>query len=264
MKAPAVTLEKNGHVGIVAIDAPPANTFTDEVVSELGSILDRIGGDRSVRSVLFRSLNEKIFLSGGDIKLSANAVISGEIGSQIEYVRKIQQVANKLAELDRPTVAAINGHALGGGFEMITACDFRSAVDKDTVQLGMPEVDVGFIPALGALERVGRKFGGHLALRMGLGLRLNPKEAFGLGLVDELHSEDGLDEASLSMAARLAELPTKAVGMVKSILLQGAGKEPQEINEIELRCLREILDTEDVQEGVRAFLDRRKPQFKGR
>jgi len=255
---------REGAVAVISIDAPPANAFTNQLILELGSAFDEANGDDSLRCVLLRSSNETIFLSGGDIKLSQRAMSGGDIEAQVEYVSRVQAMVGKIGGMEKPTVASINGHAIGGGFELAMACDYRVAVDNDGIALGMPEVDLGFIPALGGLERVSRKFGQHLALRMGFGARFNPKEAFRLGLVDGLYPVADLSKESMALAHKLAAMPTKALGMIKRMLLEGNGESFKEVNKLELRCLREVLRTEDVREGIKAFMERRDPQFEGR
>jgi enoyl-CoA hydratase/carnithine racemase len=251
-------------VAVISIDAPPANAFTNQLILELGSAFDEANGDDSFRCVLIRSSNERIFLSGGDIGLSEKALSGGDIEAQIEYVRAVQAIIAKLGGMGKPTVASINGHAVGGGFEMAMACDYRVAADDDAITLGMPEVDLGFIPAVGGLERVSRKFGQHLALKMGFGARFSPKDAFRLGLVDGLYRKADLSKESIAFADKLSGMPTKALGMVKRIILEGNGESLKEVNKLELRCLREVLGTEDAKEGIKAFMERRDPQFKGR
>jgi enoyl-CoA hydratase len=259
-----IQFRKEGAVAVVSVNEPPANAFTNELIAQLSSVLDEINQDDSLRSVLLESLNEKIFLSGGDIKLSARAIGLGNIEGQLEYVKKIQALVGKVGRTRKPTVASINGHAIGGGFELVMACDYRIASDNDGIILGMPEVDLGFIPALGGLERVSRKFGQHLALKMGLGARFNPKQALGLGIIDTLCSPGNLSSESIAFARRLAKLPTKAVAMIKCILAEGRGKTWKEINKLEVECLKQVLETEDAREGIKAFTEKRDPQFKGK
>lgn len=254
---------EEGNVALISIDCPPSNAFSKQLIDELDVILRHLGQDDTIRTLLIISANKRIFLSGGDIKSSETHIKSGNIDEQVNYVRSIQQVVDKLERMPKPTIASINGHVLGGGFELVMACDFRLVSDNNRIQIGIPEIDLGFIPAVGGLQRIAKKFGQHLALKMGLGLRLSPKDALEKGLVDELYSPGDLLTESMIFAKRLSALPTKAVAMIKRILLDASDIQSKEVYEMELRCLKEVLETNDVKEGINAFLEKREPQFKG-
>lgn len=251
------------NVALISIDCPPSNTFSKQLIDELDSIFRRLSQDDTIRSLLIMSSNKRIFLSGGDIRSSEKYINSGNLDGQVNYVRSIQQVVDKLERMPKPTIASINGHTLGGGFELVMACDFRLMSNNKRIKIGMPEVDLGFIPAVGGLQSIGKKFGQHLALKMGLGLRLTPKDAFETGLVDELYAPEDLLTESMIFAKRLSALPTKAVAMIKKIILGASDIQSKEVYELELRCLKEVLETNDVKEGISAFLEKREPQFKG-
>jgi enoyl-CoA hydratase len=258
-----IKYREKDYVALICVDCGPSNAFTKQLIDELDLILEQVRQDDAVRSLLIMSAKKRIFLSGGDIKSAEKNVKSGNIEEQLDYVQGIQRVVDKLERIPKPTVASINGHVLGGGFELVMACDFRLAIDNNKIQIGMPEIDLGFIPALGGLQRVGRKFGQHLALKMGLGLRLAPKDAFDIGLVDELYAPGDLSAKSMLFAKRLSALPTKAVAMIKRIIRNGSDMQSQEVHEMELHSLKEVLETNDVKEGIQAFLEKRVPQFKG-
>ncbi len=259
----AIKYRKQNFLAIVSINCPPANAFKKELIEDLHAVFDYLSSDDSIRSVLITSLNKEIFLSGGDISSSADKIAKGDIYSQLDYVRNIQKVVEKVERIPKPTIASINGHALGGGFEFIVACDFRIMSDDNRIQLGMPEIDIGFIPALGGLHRVARKFGQHLALKMGLGFRLTAHEAFDMGLVDQLCPPKELFSQSIKFAKKLGELPTKAVALIKKIVIEGYDKKIGDVYRLELSCLEKVLATEDAREGINAFLEKRRPKFKG-
>ena len=250
-------------MAIISIDCPPSNAFSTQLIDELGLIFGQVTRDDTIRSLLIISANKRFFLSGGDIKSSEKYIKSGNIGEQVNYVRAVQEVVGKLEKIPKPTIASINGHVLGGGFELVMACDFRLASDNNRIQMGMPEIDLGFIPAVGGLQRIGKKFGQHLAFKMGLGLRMTPKIAFETGLVDELYAPGDFLSESMVFAKKMGTLPTKAVAMIKKIIIDGSDIQAKEISEMELRCLKEVLGTNDVKEGISAFLEKRKPRFKG-
>lgn len=263
MSYKTIECKKEDFIGVVSINCPPANAFTRELIEDLHSVFDYLSSDDSIRSVLITSLNKKIFLSGGDISSSADKIMKGDSNAQIDYVRNIQKVVDKVERMPKPTIASINGHALGGGFEFVVACDFRTMSNNNRIQLGMPEIDIGFIPGLGGAYRVSRKFGQHLALKMGLGHRLTAQEAFNMGLVDQLYPPEELFSQSIKFAKKLGELPTKAVALIKKIVIEGYDKKIDDVYRLELSCLKKVLATEDAIEGINAFLEKRMPKFKG-
>jgi enoyl-CoA hydratase len=263
MNSNKISIKYLNSIAIIEIDSPPSNMFSKELILELNQAFEELENKKNVRCIVLESKNQKIFLSGGDLRVSKDMVISEDIKNYIEYIGKIQAVVRRLEKIPKPTVAVIAGHAIGGGFELIMACDYRLGLDSEKIVLGMPEVDVGFIPGLGGMERVSRKFGQHLALKMALGTRLSIQEAASIGIVDEVYTSAILAEKSLEFAHKLASLPTKAVGMIKYILQEGAHRHINEINKMELECLKMILQTKDLKEGICAFLEKRHPNFKG-
>lgn len=264
MKYKTITYEKKDSIGIVSFNCPPANVFTEEMIADLDSVLSELECNETIRAVLFRSLNKKIFLSGGDISLTSECIADNDLTSELAYVRRIQSIIGKLERMPKPTLASINGHALGGGFELSMACDFRLMSDDNRIQLGVPEIDLGFTPGVGGLFRISRKFGQHLALKMGLGLRLGVQEAYKLGIAEEVFPPEQLFPESIKFAQQLSKLPTKSVGLIKKIVLEGYNLNIQDVYELELCCLEEALRTEDLKEGITAYLEKRTPIFIGK
>jgi enoyl-CoA hydratase len=255
---------KEDFIAVVSINCPPANAFTEQLIEDLNLIMDSLLLDDSIRSVLITSLNERIFLSGGDINLTSDYLAKGDAKSEIDYVRSIQSIVEKIEKMPKPTLASINGHTIGGGFELAMACDFRLMSDDKNIRLGIPEIDLGFTPGLGGLYRLSRKFGQHLALKMGLGFRMSVHEAYDLGLADELYSPGDLFSQSIEFARKVGNLPTKAVALIKKIIFQGFDKRIEDVYNLELSCLEQALSTEDLKEGINAFLEKRSPKFRGK
>ena len=256
-----VVVERQDSVGVIWIDCPPANSFTPDLIRDLSNSLKDLGSDSKIRALLLASRRGSVFLSGGDIKFSAAKIRNGDVEGEVEYVRSIQQVTLAVDQIPKPMVCCINGHALGGGFELAMACDFRYAAQD--VLIGIPEVELGFMPAVGGLQRIARKFGTHLALRMAMGLRLTAQEALKLGLVDKVTAPTSVFEESLSFSHQLAQLPTVAVGMIKKALYEGFTMAMNDALRLELRCLGTVLRTRDAAEGVEAYLGKRQPAFRG-
>lgn len=216
-------IAKEKSLVIVKINCPPANSFTAELVGELDSMLNQLLVDKSVRALVLASGHKTIFLSGGDINLSISAIKSGDVQSQVDYVRSIQTVISKLEQLPMPVIACINGHALGGGFELALACDFRYMVEENAT-VGIPEIEIGYIPGVGGLQRLARKFGQHMALKMGFGLRLDAKKALEYRLVDGVFPNNLVFEETVALGKRMAELPTVAIAMMKKCIFEGFNK----------------------------------------
>ncbi|MHA1712276.1 MAG: enoyl-CoA hydratase/isomerase family protein, partial [Candidatus Freyarchaeota archaeon] len=173
-----------------------------------------------------------------------------------------QRVLMKLENLEIPVIAAINGYALGGGCEIALACDIRIASEK--AQLGQPEINLGIIPGWGGCIRLPRIVGSAKALEIILtGDRISAQEALQVGLVNMVVPEDQLEKAVKELADKLAGKPPVAVKLAKSVVKKGLESSLKSGMNLESSAFSICFATEDQKEGVKAFLEKRKPQFKG-
>jgi enoyl-CoA hydratase/carnithine racemase len=164
--------------------------------------------------------------------------------------------------MEKPVVAAINGYALGGGAELALACDVRLMARGG--EIGFPEIQLGFFPGAGGTQRLTRLIGPARALRLMMdGRRLGADEARALGLVDEVVPADLLQQTARDVAERLAEGPTRAIGLLKRCVYGGHGRPFDEGLALEGEAVMELIRTADAQEGMDAFLAKRPPRFSG-
>src|SRR5437764_3138416 len=177
---PVVRLERlpDEHIAVVTLDRPPLNAIDEQLMTELAAVTAQLAGDDETRAVLVCSAIEGVFMAGADIhefeRIAAEGIDRALLG---------QAVFTAFAELPQPTVAAINGHALGAGLELALACDFRFAARADGALLGLPEVRLGLLPGAGGTQRLTRLVGPGRATEMIMkGLQLAPDQAAEAGL----------------------------------------------------------------------------------
>jgi enoyl-CoA hydratase/carnithine racemase len=183
-------------------------------------------------------------------------------GEGVDRALLAQQVFTRFAELPQPTVAAINGHALGGGLELALACDFRIAARADGALIGLPEVRLGLLPGAGGTQRLTRIVGQGRATELIMkGIQLSPQEAADDGVVHVLVEPDELDQKARDYTVRLARQAPIALRGIKRAIRSAFA--PDGLS-VEADAFREVLASEDAQTGVKAFLDGERPTFSGR
>lgn len=254
--AEVVHLERDGDLAVLTFERPPLNAIDEQLVTELDGALGELESDSGVRAVLVRSALEGVFMAGADITEFQRI---GEEGLDRALVG--QQVVNRLAELPQPTVAAINGHALGGGLEMALACDFRFCTTDDGAFLGLPEVRLGLLPGAGGTQRLTALVGPGRATELIMkGLQLTPQQAHADGIVHFLAAPEELEEEARGYAVRLArQAPIALRGIKRAIRAAGT---PDGFA-VEGDAFREVLASEDAQAGVQAFLEGGRAEFAG-
>jgi enoyl-CoA hydratase/carnithine racemase len=262
MGAAGVRLDREGGVGVLTLVAPPANALDGTLVAALAAAVDRLGADAGVRAVLVRSALP-LFSAGADLGQVAAWMADEAAGAFAAYLRAFNRALDRLEALPRPVVCALNGHALGGGFELALACDVRLAADDDGIRLGLPEARLGLLPAAGGTRRLGRLVGPARAFGLLVpGRALAPREALALGLVDRLAAPGELDAESRREAARLAEGPVEAYAAIKACLAGSPGDGAPGAAGEQAAALR-LFRSADAREGVRAFREKRRPAFGG-
>jgi len=255
-----VRLERRGTLAIVTLDRPERmNALSRAAVESIGRIGRELGGDPSVRACVLTGAGDKAFCAGADLKERQ--------GMTREQVRETLSLYRSelawLSSSDFPTVAAINGVALGGGLELALNCDLRSA--SETAQLGLPETGLAIIPGAGGTQRLPRLIGEARALDMILtGRRLSPPEALAIGLINFLvpRSEDLL-EKTLAWLAPLADgAPIAQRAALRAV--RAASHLPLEQGlAFELGQYERCLESADREEALSAFAEKRKPKFSG-
>lgn len=254
-----ILFEKKGKIATITFNRPEVhNAFNREMERGLERTLDQIESDSDIRALILTGAGEKSFLSGSDIKeLSKRTTLTG-----IEVSSKRQSLLNRIGELPIPSIAAINGYAFGIGCEIALACTFRFASRK--AKLGQLEINLGIIPGAGGTQRLPRLIGKSKALELILtGKIVDAEEAFNIGLVDKVFNHESLMEECIKFADTIAEKSPVAIRYALWAVNRGMELELDSALRLESLCLGACFSSEDSKEGLRAFLEKRKPQFKG-
>ena len=252
-----ISLSRDGTVGIVTIRRPDKlNAFDLGMLEALDDVSHELEGDLNLNAAVIVG-EGKAFSAGGDIKAWA-ALKPNEFG--FEWVRYGHRVFGRLAELRIPVIAALNGHALGGGLELAAAADIRIA--EPGAKLGLPETGLGMVPGWSGTQRLVQRFGGQVVRRMVLGGEMfTATEALALGLVDQVVDSGSAFDAALAYAKRVAARGPAAVQVAKLMIASATG----EGNGTPVETLASMLiaKTGDLSEGVAAFAAKRPANFKG-
>ena len=261
--------EKEGGVGMITLNRPERlNAINLQLILELDEVLDELYGDREVKSVILTGAGRG-FCAGADIKEAAPPSSSQRPEGTAAPSARRRPVGqrytfhNKLEDLAKPVIAAINGPCNGGGVELALDCDLRIA--SEAADFGMGEVNLGVIPAGGGTARLPRLIGPARAKEfMYFGNRIDAQEAYRLGLVNKVVPAEELIPEAKRWAAQLADKPPLSLTMLKSCINIGMQMSLLDAIDYEAKCHAILLNSEDRMEGLKAFVEKRKPVFKGR
>lgn len=245
-----------GKIAILTFNHPPANTWNLAALNAFEEAIDTVQKDGDIRVLVLTGSGGKCFSAGFDVTDAANSPIISP---------KARHLWRRIDRMSIPTIAAINGHALGGGLELALCCHFRIAVRDPNVQLGLTELNLGIIPGWGGTQRLPRAVGRALALEMILfSKRVSPEGALAIGLVNQLSDRDRFMEDVISFAQELADRPPIAVRWVLDAMAAGMYEGLDRGLDVEADGAAAVRQTQDREEGFRAFLEKRKPVFQGR
>jgi enoyl-CoA hydratase len=253
-------VERSGAALIVTINRPSKlNALNAQTRAELGQVLDAAAADDGVRALVLTGAGEKAFVAGADIEeLSKQTPVTGR-----EHARRGQALFDRLERFGKPVVAAVNGFALGGGCELAMACTLRLAAD--TAKFGQPEINLGLIPGYAGSQRLPRLVGRGRALELLLtGNPINADEAFRIGLVNRVVPAAQLLTEAKSLAELLASKAPVASRYILDAVAGGLDMSFSDAQTYEATLFGLVATTEDMREGTRAFLEKRKPTFTGR
>jgi len=251
-------IEVQGPAAVITLDNPPVNALHPSVSEEILRALDAIAGDSAVRGVVITGAGRH-FVAGGDISFFPTL----EPRTAEAYALAIQAMQSALQSFDRPVIAAVNGYALGGGCELMMACDIRIA-DHDAI-FGQPEVRLGLMPGAGGTQHLPRLVPIGQAKRMLFtGRQVDASSALAMGLVDEVVPSGQCLNSALSLIDEIAACAPKAVSQIKRAVNLGLLMSVSDGHRLEAALFGELFGTEDLREGVNAFLAKRRPEFKGR
>ncbi len=255
-----VLIERDGATAIVTINRPTVlNALNTQTLDELHRAILELKQDEDVRVVILTGAGEKSFVAGADInELAVQTPTSGR-----EHALAGQQVLDLIENLGKPVIAAINGYALGGGCELAMACTLRLAAD--TAKLGQPEIALGLIPGYAGTQRLPRLVGKGKAMEMILtGAPIAADEAQRIGLVNRVVPAADLMAEARKLAAQLAKNAPIAMRYIINAVNKGVEIPFAEACQYEATLFGLVASTGDMREGTAAFLEKRKPEFKGK
>jgi len=255
-----ILYEKEDRIGTITLNRPKAmNALNSDVLKDLSDVIDEIAADDDVKVVIITGGNKKFFAAGADIKELETLITPVDAHG---FSIKAQDAISKLETLEKPVIAAISGYALGGGCEMIMACDIRIAAEN--ALFGQPEITLGVIPGGGGTQRLPRIVGLSKAKELLYTAdQMDANEAYRVGLVSKVVPVDSLMEEARKMAKKMARQPGVALSVTKRVLNDGVNvSHIRSALEYESHGFELLFATEDQKEGMKAFIEKRKAVFK--
>jgi enoyl-CoA hydratase len=247
-----------GAVATLVVDHPPANALSNQVLAEIEAALQLAEQDPAVRALIFTGAGEKFFIAGADI----TEFLKIPKERYAERTAKGQGVTVQMETMSKPVIMAVNGYCLGGGCELAMAGDIRIASERAV--FGQPEIKLGIIPGFGGTQRFVRLLGRSRAMELLFtGDNLDAENALQLGLVSRVVPAAELLTAARQLAERLAEQAPLAIAAIKRAVHQGMDRPIEDALEAERKEFAEIRFSDDAIEGITAFLEKRKPNFRG-
>jgi enoyl-CoA hydratase/carnithine racemase len=252
---------ENG-IALIELNDPPANTYTYEMMRDLDDAILEARLDEEVQVIVIRGAGEKFFCAGANIKMLQSAT------PQFRYFFSLHgnETLMRMENTAKLVIAAINGHAVGGGLEIALACDMRVA-RRGPGMLGLPEINLGLLPGMGGTQRLPRVIGKARAMDLlTTGRTISVDEAHQIGLVSHVFDADNFNEKVIEFASQFVA-PTrasKAVGMIKRAVQTGYEIPQTEALALERELLQQLFESEDAEEGLKAYAQKRQPAFKGK
>ncbi|MBW1666795.1 MAG: enoyl-CoA hydratase/isomerase family protein [Deltaproteobacteria bacterium] len=254
-----IIFERQESVAVIKFNRPEAlNAITPDVLREVNTVLDDIEGDPSLRVLILTGEGEKSFVAGADIGYMSNL-------SPLEarrWARDGHELMFRFEKLPIPVIACVNGFALGGGTEIALACDFVYA--SENAKFGQPEINLGVIPGFGGTQRLARIVGKSMAKELCMtGVMISAKEAQSIGLVNKVFPPEKLWEETMKTANLIASKGKVSLRAVKECIDRGSDMDLHKGCFMEIDAFSLCMVSPDAKEGMRAFLEKRKPEFKG-
>jgi enoyl-CoA hydratase/carnithine racemase len=260
MQGKHIRTRVDDSVGYIEIGKPKANTYDLEMMRELDQAVEEFRFDESAKVIVLTSTVPGFFSAGADIEMLKKS----QPDFKAMFCLHCQETLNKFAQTPKVVIAAINGHCVGGGLEIALACDLR-IMAKDSGKVGLPEVTLGVLPGTGGTQRLPRLIGTSRALDMMItGKLLAPEDALAIGLVNYVYPKESFAKDVQAYAALLAHGPSRAVSLIKRSVVEGIEMPLTAGLALERELQNRLFITEDAKEGLSAFVEKRKPTFKGR
>ena len=252
-----LTVEMNQNIAILTIKSPPANALSSALINDLDQKLDELEQDQAVKAVVLKG-DGRFFSAGADIKEFTSLQNASDYQSLSE---KGQQVFERIEHFSVPVIAAIHGAALGGGLELAMACHVRT-VTKDA-KLGLPELTLGIIPGFAGTQRLPRYVGTAKAYEMILsGTPISGEQAYELGLVNHVFTDEEIFDETMKLATKFAEKSKPTINKIMQLIPYAQTDQFSAGVQKEAEAFGEVFGTDDAKEGVQAFIEKRKPNFR--
>ena len=255
-----IQLEKRGHIAVLTIANPPANTWTADSLAALKATVEELNADRNIFALVVTGQGEKFFSAGADLKTFAD----GDRARANDMAQRFGEAFAALTAFRGVSIAAVNGYAMGGGLECAMACDIRIA--EEHAQMALPEASVGLLPCAGGTQNLPWLVGEGWAKRMILcGERVTAAKALEIGLVEEVVPTGNGLESALKLAEGACKQSPSSIARCKQLVMSARdGRSHSDGWRMERELFVELFHTEDQKEGVNAFLEKRKPDWKNR
>lgn len=251
-----VDYRTDGAVAVITLQRPPVNALNPALIADIDEAVG-LAESPDVRAVVITG--DPHFAAGADITGFQEAF---DAGAEERQATGLSEAVSRLADLPKPTIAAIRGYALGGGLELAMGADFRYLAES--AKVGQPEILLGIIPGAGGTQRLARIVGPQRCLELCMsGRHIPADEALAIGLADDVVADDELLDHALAAAARFADGPTVAYGAVKRAVLRGFDRTLREGLAIEAEEFATVFGSDDARIGVKAFLEKERPRFTG-
>ncbi len=251
-----LNIHVDNRVGWIEYNRPPINAFNWAMLREVPAALEELLKDQNVRVIVFASAIEKYFSTGADLRVFDGI---GRKGIE-EWVSICHDLVLLMRQSQKPLLAAIRGVATGGGLEMVLHCDVRFAAND--ARLGQPEINIGFIPPVGATQALARLLGRPRAIRyLYEGTLVSVEEALDIGLIDMIYPSEKFHEDVQDYANALAQKPAQALAEIRRTITEGGSVSFEEGMKIEYASALKLAGTKDFSEGIKAFLEKRKPDW---
>jgi enoyl-CoA hydratase len=261
-----VDVKREGAIARVVMHRNGLNAIAEDLMQELASAFNELGDDASVRVVVLASEYEKYFSVGADLGVlgSVDRSSPGAAEQVGAFMKRMNDHFSAIEHCPKPVIAAINGHALGGGSELTLCCDYRVMVEDGRSRIGQTESALGIIPGAGGTQRLPRLIGKAKAVRYIIeSTRLSAREAEAVGWVDIAVSPEEFKPAVDALAGKLAKAATFAIAMIKDAVLRGFDLPLDQALEIEARNFARAALSTDAAIGIMSFLSKQEPEFTG-
>ncbi len=257
-----IRYEVDGGLAIIQLDDAPANTYSYEMMQQLDTAILRARMDENVHVILLRGAGEKFFSAGASIPMLTKA----DPTFKYYFCLHANETLSRLEQTPKLVIAALNGHTVGGGLEIAMACDIRIA-KKEGGKIGLPEVNLGVLPGTGGTQRISRIIGRARSIElMATGRTFSFEEALEYDLIHYIYERDTFWEDVLAYARQFCppNKASKAVGRIKRAVVTGSEVGFAEALGIERELQQLLFTSEDAKEGLKAYVEKRQPEFKGK